>query len=305
MLFVPGVAIGRVPDRNAELPAKIEKAIVRVDNGSGIVLKVRPDRRGGAWLCVLTADHVGNNARAIGFGNGRVANGDGANEFRVRATFRGPVIRHEGREVRVDLAVLSVYVDNLAQLLTGLGIREFQEIEIGELAPDRDVTLAGYGAYAELDGIRRLYSIINEFGTYRSGTNRATVGRRPVFNRDRTRAFLPLQGDLTLSPPRDQALIATSGDAYVLSGDSGGPTLQKVGDNWLLMGIHSFAELHPDPDTREPDAVVHENGVWTDVYTHQYRRWITNKCMAAVPEPASMMILLSLLPLARKWGRRP
>ena len=261
---------------------------VKKDAGSGLVLEQKNDKTGnGAWICILTADHVLLAADKIGLGFG-----DGISATMVQTStlqlYRGPGTD----DSRIDLAVLGFHVDDRTKLPT------FGAVTIAAPKKNDAGVLAGYGAGGSVVEFNEGPSYLSDkkFGTYRSGKDTIDavgVDGGPVeFSQGLevcTYKFKALEGTLAFGPNKPPR---TSGDAYILGGDSGGPTF--VGSS--LVGIHSYADIRDDGDKSYGD----EGGKWTDVQVSEYKDFIKKSC-DAVPEPAPVVALgLGLTALVKR-----
>jgi hypothetical protein len=112
--------------------------------------------------------------------------------------------------------------------------------------------------------------------------------------------------DLDFGPPGQWPPAV--GEAHLFFGDSGGPSFQGVdlnGDGdiddpgeWILVGVHSAAQLDTDNNSWWADAGY----LSVDVSVGFYLNWIEQTC-DMVPEPASVIALaVGLMGLA--YGRR-
>lgn len=276
------------------LSTRIRNAIVRVGaeggqvGGTGTVIHVKTAPNGW-WLCVLTADHVVAHRSnwAVGFGNGSIPNGTGSYEFGASVMFRGPQLPNGAW---VDLAMLGVFVADI----NGNGemdeIPEMTPIPVGD---PNDlayyVVVAGYGQRGDVN--ERSYTIINEYGIFVYGVNfwenpNGEHGEVYDGNTGKLYQYLALRADLDFYPDQPPIRI---GDAHILPGDSGGPSLQGLYNGqeweWYVTGVHSASQFD-----RERNRVL-EGSSWWDVHTWAYRNWIAQSC-EAVPEPSSVGVLL-------------
>lgn len=289
---LPGFSIAQENTR-VNLPADIRNAIVRIGitgindrlyGGSGTVIHVKP-ADGGWWLCVLTADHVVGNARTLstGFRGGgfpRDREDYDRLEFRATRVIRGPYNNNDN--TWVDLAMLGVLIRDA----NGNGqLDEIPNIpnHIAIAAPpNNNLVAAGYGDQGrrgQLNGVTG-YFIVHQYGTFENGRNtwRNAAGEAYALGRYR---FTALRTTLDFTD--------NSGDAYILSGDSGGPSLQLNGNDWILTGVHSGSQ-GVDIDGDGVDDFVAQGFLSTDVRLANYTNWINNAC-AAVPEPFSLTAL--------------
>jgi hypothetical protein len=275
---------GEPIEENFPLPAALANAVVRAGSGSGVVYKIKKDRPDDpatpGWLCVLSADHVG--ATAIGFGNGDPPNGSRPNEFLVQVTIPGPKTgkNEKGQDTFADIKMLGVRFTDLSKLprLADLSLTEFQRGVEG--------VQAGYGSAAVVDTIQRAYYPDQSYGTYRTWNNEKLSLKEGYSRRSgKHYSFTALEGQLYFLPEGAFGNRITFGSSYTLPGDSGGPTFQKVDNDWKLVGIHSSALLMPDEAKNDH---APNGSTWSDVYAWEYRQWIMDSCNA-VPEPATIL----------------
>jgi hypothetical protein len=271
-------------------------AVVRVlgvGAGTGTVIAIKPDAHGpGGWLCVLTADHVVRNAQNVQIGFGNLPAGW---SYLAPLVFLGP---QNSNGTVVDLAILGVRVNNLGAL---------PQMRLPTLAAPLvpDLIVAGFGIQADPHPtISNRYVQVGGYGTYRSGRNTIDAGGvatvTPIYQ------FLAFIYDLDFSPPGQWPPAV--GEAHLFPGDSGGPSFQEVdlnGDGdiddpgeWILVGVHSAAQLDTDNNSLRAD----EGYLSVDVSVGSYLNWIEQTC-DMVPEPASVIALaVGLMGLA--YGRR-
>lgn len=285
---------GKVVDKDIDLPIEVFNSVVRIgDSASGVVYRLKLDdpnnKDSGGWMCVLTADHV--SGMKVGFGN------SGGGGLTLDATIRieGPKTgKKDGLDTYLDLAMLGVRFNKLSDL------PKLGDHAIAKLDKDIRVVQAGYGPGASVDYIAGSYYSDRKYGNYRSWDNEKT-SINPNYDRkkddeSRLYQFVGLEGRLYFTRNgRDR--YASS---YLFHGDSGGPTFQKVGDSWKLVGVHSGAQFFKDDAGQE---YVPSGSVWTDVHLADYNDWIMRSC-DAVPEPASLAALAGGLALLR-CRRRP
>ena len=276
------------------LPADIRNAIVRIgvplpngvkEYGTGIVIRKKPDQNGtGGWLCVLTADHVvasKDSGWYIAFGDGDVPIGR-LEDYEATIRIRHPV---DALGRRVDLAILGVYVQDLTSIPNIPN-----NITIGA-PPNENLVACGYGWAGTRPQNANYYVVTEEFGTFRNGTNTwENLNGTPLqwASSLQTYNFISLQFDLDF----DQGGPNT-GEAFVLTGDSGGPSLQFVNNAWVLTGIHSASQrLFDANNSGEEDTGDHARAGFlsVDVRLANYINWINASC-AAVPEPFSLTAL--------------
>lgn len=283
---------------------RIANAIVRVRPGpsaevrsraSGTIIDRVPDETGpGGWLCVLTADHAVSDGLAprayqeIGFGSESAPGPTFKSTTTTINVVRGP-LNPDGS--RVDLAVLGVRVPDLSVL---------PAFDVPTLAsPGTTHLVAGYGLTATFDGFNRRYLV-----------NPGTAGELLVsFN---TFADLPVKSIsiyeyssiryTTQFSPVDPTMPAIQAEAHTLPGDSGGPSWRHTeGSTWSLVGVHSASTIR----RLDGGTVVPEHAQWWDVRVDTYADWIRASCVAAVPEPASLVALgLGFAALLRRRTRR-
>ncbi len=290
----------------ADLPAGVRNAIVRVSGitgseidggGSGTVIQIHPVAHGW-WLCVLTADHVvGFSERwAIGFGNGGYATGTRTGEFTANIMYRGPVTIGDAR---ADIALLGVFVADM----NGNGqldeIPEITPLSVAE-PPHYYIVAAGYGWWG-YPGDPRRYNTLQTYGLFENGRNTwdnpDSVEYEDITHPRGQRYFYQrLRANLDFFPWWDWP--PSEGEAMVLPGDSGGPTLQfdEYGTRrWFLTGVHSVGQ--------GGESFVQEGAMWADVHAGHYQNWINQAC-DTIPEPGSLCALalgtLSLLVCRRR-----
>jgi hypothetical protein len=264
--------------------------------GTGTVIDIKPDPQGpGGWLCVLTADHVvGHPAgwqRRIGFGNLPAGW-----QYGAPIMFRGP---QNPNGTWVDLAMLGAWVPNLAALLAAFPMM------LPTIAPPpiSELIVAGYGDLGDPGPARTYDAILGSYGTYRSGMNTIERIEQGGFNFPPFKMYQNwvISYDLDFAPPNGWP--PNFGEAYLFSGDSGGPSFQWVDGNgdgvidaneWLLVGVHSYSRegqlIDLDGDGEDDIERVQEGFFSRDVYLQPYRNWIEQTC-DMVPEPASLLVL--------------
>lgn len=314
-LFHMGWSVARHPG-DVNVPAELRNATVRIlssgGSGSGTVINIRRDAQGhGGWLCVLTADHVVGpyNGWQIGFGN--IADGW---QYNAQVMIRGP---QNAGGTRVDLAMLGVRVDNLRTLPNLL-----LPVPDVPFANMNDVVIAGYGDTGRINPNRpNAYELVQDYGTYRNGAERIERDNIPHAWNDRDAnnqlitayEFRALEYKLSFAPAGQWP--PNSGDAYFLSGDSGGPSTmwrdlnnngQVDAGEVRLVGVHSTSQTAVDlnGNNREDNGEPYNAGFFShDVRVGSYLNWVNQSC-AAVPEPASMTALgIGLLALLTRRRR--
>lgn len=274
------------------LPAGVKNTVVRYGTGSGTVIAVKPidksDPKKGGYLCLLTADHVGGEW--MGFGNGASPSGK---EGEYKVVWTSPRLKNakdkpEDPDTFVDIKMVGIKVDDLTKL------PEMTFPSIGTLTENSELVQAGYGESAAADTLQRAYYPVNEYGTYRCGTNdqptKSDTYTRNVYK------FKAIRAPLYFKPNGAFGDNITFGSSYLLAGDSGGPSFQKMDDAFLLVGVHSGAQVFND-DAGQP--YVPSGSIWADVRASEYSDWINQQCMA-VPEPDSLLVFVGLLPLLRR-----
>jgi hypothetical protein len=294
------------PMQNVDIPIGIRNTIVRVGTGwpirggfgeslgTGIVLDARRDgeRSTGGWFCVLTSLHStlappGINerlvGRTVGFGDGQ-----GRLPLGVPRGMFFPFPQPQ-RGNRADLAILGVRVTDWENQVP----REMTFTPIMDLILDTDLVMAGYGRDARVDVRNRRYEITlgrpqDVFGTLRSGTNRSErVLEHTTDPSDRLGGmrftYQAIESDLDFHPARG---VPMSADAHILGMDSGGPTFQFKEREWRLVGLHSESE-------ERPDRTVPEGARQWDVHLFTYREWVQTTCNQIIPEPTTILSLLS------------
>lgn len=285
----PSWSLARWPDNNTALGGNLANNVVTViggGGGTGTVLHKKDDTGmgQGAWLCVLTADHVtrGANNFTVGFNNGQTYKnfGVGSTQF---FSISGPTFNNG----LVDLAILTFYAPDRT-LLPALA-----NVPLAGAAVGDNVILAGYGdtnITAVTGGVNppgpaRSYQVKSSYGTMRTGVdsveNTGANYTRGIYT------FQAMQGFLDFAPkPPPAVWPPTSGDAYVLSGDSGGPSFL----NGKLVGVHSGSQSRFAVGIEYVD----ERSRWSDVDmgVANYSNWVTGLC-EAVPEPSSLVAMIT------------
>lgn len=281
------------PAQNFAVPENARNAIVRVRLayypgggiekqvlGTGVVIamKRQPADSQEGKLCVLTGDHNTSpppNLRdkkitlwQVGFGNG------GAYTARAlgRNVFRAP--KPQGGN-RPDLCILGLEIDKWKEQVPVTLVA----LPIMAQNNDMDLVQAGYGKTGQVVVADREYIIQNNaFGTLRIGTNKVdAVVNHDVPRDDRAQeawSYKALESGMDFRP-----LIgaATSADSHIYDADSGGPSLQKDGDNWKVVGIHSESEAA----LRNGNEIyVREGHKEWDVRVAEYAAWINATCTA-------------------------
>ncbi len=300
LLYSHAYALARHPN-DVPIPDPIRNAIVRVAThradeigwGTGTIIDVkRVDA--GIWLCVLTADHVvvGYRSVWIGFGNGGLPGRGGALEYQAdrNMIFRGP---ENADGTRVDLAVLGVFIP--ANDLNRLP--NFNPVPLGAGQQNLGVVQAGYGLPGRIDNdVPDAYVVEGilpdgdlddrKYGTLRSGNESVDATRDAGWSNNRgTWRFNALWYSLSFRRNNAGDWPPIEGDAYILAGDSGGPSFDA---EWNLVGVHSASRA----EVRLPDGrwVVRSGFGGLDVNVGAYNAWIQRQC-ALVPEPASLLAL--------------
>lgn len=284
---------------NAEIAVGVRYCIVRVGKGvlkfrekisgpvsSGIVIRYKPDNvllGNGADIWVLTSDHGTRPLEGrqlfgvyVGFGDQTT----GFPKYKATEVIRGDEIKDPVEGKPIDLAILKVRIDDVGDLPGKL-----TPPAIAEVAADKPLFLAGYGRTAgkfadDRDGTGYRFDKTIPIGTYRAGTDtlkereadHVTTGRggeewAMVYRYD------SLVGELVYKDTlgADNNLLYEAGDAYVLAGDSGGPTLQKIDNVWKLVGIHSESE---NPNA---NGILLSRSNWWDVDLSKYKTEIERK----------------------------
>ena len=286
------------------LPQDVANGIVKIKSaggsGTGTILDVHlddpSDFDAGAAVCVLTADHVLLDANNVGLVNSyQIGLKDGgAYEYATGLAVRGPT---NGDGTRVDLGMLGFHVDSytgfLAQMRNpsaGIHLPGVSSMFAGTT-----MELGGYGNTNVTPVTSQQYTIKNEFGTLRVATDQADeVGTAYTINGGGTAnySYSSLRGKLHFGLNADGVTV-DNGSAYVLSGDSGGPTYFSNGGQYSLVGVHSAS-------TTRANGTVQPGDQWKDVYLNGYTDWINQSC-AAVPEPTTIAAVgLGLAALVRR-----
>ena len=316
MIPLPGIPIARWISGDARddlksdaaVPDGYKKAIVRVGKplgklgkkffgpiSSGVVIRVKiADDGKSADVWVLTADHVTQPAKDraflgvfIGFGNAERE----FPQFEAQQIIRGKDIKAPVRGKPIDLAILKVNIADIKDLPRDMKVPEIHEVD-----KDKQLFVAGYGRTAkafveDTTELKEWYQIDNSIpiGTLRIGLD--MLNDRPKdFKIDKDAdhpieyLFDALEGSLAFQrgirkENKERGFVA--GDAYVLGGDSGGPTLQEfceVCGTWQLVGIHSISNKE-DSDKR-----VYPGYRWWDVDVFKYKAEIELKA-GITPRP--------------------
>lgn len=292
-----------------DLPQNVQNGIVKIHTqdgffGTGTIVGVRydnpSDQNAGAWIAVLTADHVllneaGDGLDApfdIGFKNDTATY-----EYTTSASIRGPL---NGDNTRVDLAMLGFKVANYNTFLTQLRFNGagLKLPDLGTVGASTTLELAGYGKTNVTPVTDQKYKLLNQLGTLRAATaivDQVGVERTITFGPNNYK-FQAITGNLRFTLNGD-GTVAT-GSAYTQDGDSGGPTYFSNGGNYSLVGVHSSST---EPDT---DGFNFPGDTWRDVYVSQYSTWV-QQSIAAVPEPPVWLALgLALIAVSRRRKRK-
>lgn len=269
--------------------------IVRIQtskgSGSGTVLDVH-DGTGGKWFCILTADHVVNGTANFKFGS--LYNNSWVGGFNEQ--FLGSDTATTGLAKPIDLAVVDVFVDNASlALLPAMG-----SITLGGGSTNagNQAVLAGYGDQIDTVGISSgtpYFSVDSSKPlTYLTGTNTYTSKDNGYTHTIYTDDDWAYKANFTVN-----AGTVTEVDAYILSGDSGGPTFMSNGSGGLnLVGVHSTS----DGSIQNNKEYVFAGYDAHDVNVNSYLDFINDSCQA-VPEPSSLA-LLAVCGLALLASRR-
>lgn len=301
------------PAQNAALPAGLKNSVVRVrtffgNNLQGAMTDVIASgclllaKRDGAdidtgRICILTSDHNISvtpdkkfNYWQVGFGNGQF---DPDIPIGLRAFHHNnpaAQIKKNGLALqmkaengkRPDIGILGIIVNEWSVLPGTLDPPPVKapaavDPETGAQVP----VVAGYGNTGTVDTGNRRYTEVSEYGTLRTGTNR--VDQEVNHTNDmETRAgvrgeYKALEASMQFHP--DAQAQPTSADAYILNKDSGGPTLQKVGNEWRLIGVHSESE------PTETGGIVTEGKKLWDVRAAEYSDFIERSCKVVAEMP--------------------
>lgn len=289
------------PTKNLDLPAGIANLFVRVnlnwvvegvsksELASGIVIGFKRDSADSETgrVCVLTAAH--NVAlpsdfkgkfytRSFAFGDqGSNYPNIIADSGVLRRIPHGYFPYPAQRGVRPDLAILVGTVTDWDKQVPKMLTPAAVAAEDGS-----DLLLAGFGNTGRVDTENRRYYVVKGYGTLRSGTAKVKAVEEHTDDstgRDgSTYTFKAIKSLMEFRPL--EAKASTSASAFFLNGDSGGPTLQKQGDSYKLVGIHS--ESHYVSGQGEGDYVREDNPQW-DVRTQDYAEWINKTCMLPLP----------------------
>jgi hypothetical protein len=340
--FLPAQVFGLAVAGNqvVALPAAVNNSILQVSDaagsGTGTIINSY-GYNGGTVFDVLTADHVvrnnnGNlfaaNQVSVGFGNG------------ATPTFTGTAITTDftlpaAGASAVDLSVFSVFVP-AAQLAT---LPNFTPIAVNNTVAANDaIVQSGYGDRANVrqststpppqydtDKGKAFLAYVYKpdtntmsfglgYGTLLSGNNSvsalnaAHVGATSTFPNGNGNAgnssyqFDAVTGGTSIVSDGNGGFNGTS---YILSGDSGGPTFEKIGGNYVLVGVHSDSRSYDTFDGATPPNLVESDVVslandathtWDDVNATVYSNWITSAeatVNATVPEPTCGVVLLA------------
>lgn len=277
---------------------------------SGVVVKTQLDeKKNEGYIWIATADHVvaprkaenGENPMTslyIGFGNGDTDKNKPITP--VEKVFRGPIIGGK----RADIAIIRYFADNLLKLPDKL-----QAIPIGGWSGDKKnvVVMAGSGDYAKsADAEEWLYNVTTkDSGVLRRGINtidEAVVNSFTDQGSTIEYKYQSLKSKLDFQ--FDEKGKAYSADAYFLGSDSGGATLEKSGDKWNVVGIHSVSEGSQVDPTKMKDGYKQ----WDANIGHKdYAEWL-KQSLAPVPEPTSLLAFglgLAATALAKRARKRP
>ena len=298
------------------LPAGLTNAVVRVDEtnqngqnfvGSGTIIGVVPDGTGGNFYDVLTADHVVRDtvtnsvpaAVYIGFGNQNNAATFATNwplsvnSVAQNVSYGGPV----------DLAVFAVDVPAAtpANVIAPIGILP-ATVGTATAVNGPNIIMAGYGTQGTASALNvppvtDAYKWTpNSYGTYISGTNVYYTGSNPAFsftgNGGYNYTYKSLQDTFALTPAGSGA-AATSGTAFFLPGDSGGPTFESNGSGGLvLVGVHSAVTTPTVGVSGAQYSLVGDQDF--DVNAGQYQPFILSSQILVdqLPEPSAVFALV-------------
>lgn len=263
--------------------------------GSGVLLAPKLDAKGtGAWLYVLTADHVvrGRNPGdiKIGFGQGSSVNSRVALIDNVAL---GP--KYGNTNDIVDLAMVNVYVANWSGPGGLQSLYPFDPASLGT-AGQGSIYMAGYGATGKIDnGKPGFVDVVkNPDMKWDIGYNKGytSIAKEVTTYVKRTNTTYRFLGDSAPLRFTRGGLFGNGwpplySDSYVMPGDSGGPTYQVDGNGtWNLVGIHSFGAYNTAAGT------VAGGSMFTDVDVGSYTKWINDTYNSMpTPEPASMAAL--------------
>ncbi|MBS1715544.1 MAG: hypothetical protein JST30_14545 [Armatimonadetes bacterium] len=297
---------------NAPVDEKVRNCIVRVGKpylffrdkpvgpiSTGTVIRaVDLGENKGVDLWVLTADHVARPVKDRKFLGVYIGFGDDVAEypkFKAKDVIYGDKIKNPVGGKPIDVAVLIVHVDK------NTDVPALAPPKIAEVDKDKPLVLAGYGRAASEfnnDDTEQWYQIDRsiKFGTLRIGLDtlderKANVQVDSDIDHPITYLFDALVGSLQFQrgfvPPDNKVRTEVSGDAYVLSGDSGGPTLQQKGEDWVLVGVHSQSNKE-DGKNR-----VYSGYSWDDVDLFKYKTEIEAKAgLGGWPGPTFLSLFV-------------
>ena len=313
---VPSTSFGlAVLNSPFALPPGLENGVIRIREttgsgnylGTGTVINIVPDGKGGNFYCILTADHVvrdptnGNLAASVAVG----FNTNGAMFPFVQNTINNTTLR---ANAPVDLAVFSVDIPANANVPSVLPA----PIIAATTAAGNQIIQAGYGDQATAGtgapaaaGQDR-YAVNPGFGTFLDGTNTIAGTTNGIvgaaIGNGNNYTFNSLDGTFAFTKA---AGVIVAGTTYILSGDSGGPTFESNGSGGLgLVGVHSFSAFRSNAGQE----FEIPGDQWHDVNANAYSNFIATSCAAvSAPEPGSLCLLaaggLGLLMRRRSQAR--
>jgi hypothetical protein len=300
------------------LPAGLTNAVVRIDEtaqngsnfvGSGTIIDVAPDGRGGNFYDVLTADHVVRDPNTnsfpsavyLGFGNLNNA-ATFATNWPLQVNSIANNVMYGGP---VDLAVFSVDVPAAtpANVIPPSGILP-ATVATATPANGPNIIMAGYGTQGtpsalNVPPVKDAYKWVpNSYGTYISGTNVYYTATNPAFSFTTpggyTYTYQSLQDSFALTPAGSGA-AATSGTAFFLPGDSGGPTFESNGSGGLVeVGVHSAVTSPTMGVSGASYSLVGDQDF--DVNIGNYQPFIVASQILVdnVPEPTSIIVIMPI-----------
>jgi len=337
------VNLGNVTTTGGQM-VPLSNSIVQVTDpagrGTGTIIYAYPFN-GGEVFDVLTADHVirdPNSINAKGFtgvstfnpGSISASFGNAGNpSFTASAATSNYNIPNGGNGT-ADLAMFVVYVPQ-AQFAT---LPTFVPISIGAApAASDNIVQSGYGLQANV-------STTNAYNTA-NGTNLATYvwkynanpslsnpvflsGKNTIQSLDANHTGIQTAFKSNAGPMNYvySALIGSAsitsdgaggynGTSYTMSGDSGGPTLESVGNKYVLVGVHSdsvtndsYIYVTNPPTLAESDVLsstdaAGKNYLESDVNVTAYTDWINTteeSLNSTIPEPSTLALLALLAP---------
>lgn len=282
--------------------------------GTGTIVQIQP-YDGGEDLDVLTADHVVRSQTgtlipagsvSITFGN----TGAGGQTFGVQALATDFTIPTGGTSA-VDLAMLDVFIPG-SQLNTLPSPLNAVGLPGASPAASTNITQVGYGLQASVTTVSGTLSYVNStvnslgsgYGTLLAGPN--SLSAAGVTNLTGATSSYGTQKYIYMGFSNGAVINGSAGNSYagstsyILSGDSGGPSLSTNG--LTILGVHSSsvtADLNGDApllnDANAQIAVTNNTSFfWKDVSVADNITWINNELatLSPVPEPAESGLMV-------------